>query len=397
MSCPGSVRLSRGLPNISSVHAQEGTRAHALAELSLTQYDSPVDPIEFLGQTIEGGEVTSDMVDHVRTFVEYCDRLRQEAGPASTWVERRFSLASLNPPAPMYGTADFVAYDAASKTLHVVDLKYGQGVVVEVTGNPQLRYYALGAALSFEGEQPPVEIERVQITIVQPRVSHVDGPIRSEVVDFLDLVGWSSELLAAATDTTKPDAPLVAGSHCRWCPARAQCPERREHALAVAQQEFSVIEPAPEFTPPVPEIIPDEQFFAMLGKLHVLEDWASAMRARANDMLERGEPVPGFKLVERRATRKWIDESQAALELTHDGNTEDEIFEPRRLKSPAQIEKLLGKKTFKNTMAVNVIQKSSGVTMVPDTDARPAVNRLAAGDEFGILPSSTHSNRIDEE
>lgn len=332
------------------------------------------------------------MVDHVRTFVDYCRSIlrpqQNHQRPGGEWIERRFNLAALNPPAPMFGTADFVAYDAAEQTLHVVDLKYGQGVVVEVTGNPQLRYYALGAALSFEQEVPAPIIRTVKITIVQPRVSHVDGPIRSEEVDFLDLIGWTGELLEAARKTQEPDAPLVAGDHCRWCPARAQCPERREHALAVAQQEFSVIEPAQEFTPPVPALIPDDQFFGMLSKLHVLDDWSRAMWERAEQMLQRGEEVPGFKLVERRATRKWVDPVSATEALKAAGNVDDEIFEPRDLKSPAQIEKLLGKKTFKNTMADNVIKKSSGLTMVSETDARPAVSRTD-GSEFGILQAAS--------
>jgi hypothetical protein len=284
----------------------------------------------------------------------------------------------------MFGTADFVAYTPLTKTLHVVDLKYGQGVVVEVKGNPQLRYYALGASIAH----PELDIETVQITIVQPRVSHVDGPIRHEMIDYLDLIGWSSELFAAAQRTTEPDAPLNAGSHCRWCPARAQCPERQEHALAVAQQEFSVIEPARPFTPPAPQLIPDEQFFTMLGQLDVLDDWMRAMRERANDMLNRGEEVPGFKLVARRATRQWVDPVTVAQDLLAAGNTDDEIYEPRDLKSPAQIEKLIGKKKFKTELADAVFKKSSGLTMVPASDARPAVERTD-GSEFGILPAAT--------
>lgn len=380
MKCPGSVRLSAGLPNPSSIHAQEGTRAHALAELSLT---SGFDPLHHLDATLEGGVVTEEMVDHVRVFVDYCRSISRTAH----WVEKLFSLADLNPPAPMYGTADFVAYDRDTRTLHVVDLKYGQGVV-EVNGNPQLRYYALGAAMSMPAG---TQVDTVHITIVQPRVAHSDGPIRTEVIDFLDLIGWTQTLLDAADATKKPDAPLVAGDHCRWCLAKAQCPERREFALAVAQQEFSVVEPAKPFTPPAPALIPDEQFVSMLGQLDVLDDWVKAMRARGEQMLLRGEEVLGFKLVARRANRNWADATTTANALRVMGNTDDEIFEPRDLKSPAQIEKLVGKKKFKDFLATEVIKKSSGLTMVAASDARPAVNVLTAGDEFGILPASTNT------
>lgn len=383
IACPGSINLASGLPNTTSVHAEEGTRAHAVAELSLRQQ---IDPSYFVGHNIEGGEVTEEMVEHVRTYVDYCQKLRAMPG-VEVWVERAFDLSALHPPAEMYGTSDFVAYDRLHRTLYVVDLKFGQGVVVEVIDNPQLRYYGLGALLSLPEGTP---VDKVVITVVQPRVGHVDGYIRSEEIDVIDLLGWSSELLAAARATQEPDAPLVAGSHCRWCKAKAVCPERREHALAVAQQEFSVIEPAKPFTPPAPERIPDEQFFTMLGQLHVLEDWTKAMWERAQGMLDRGEEVPGFKLVERRATRKWVDEGQTAQDLEEQHLLEDEIYEPRRLKGPAQIEKLLGKKKFKNTMAGSVIKKSSGLTMVSDIDARPAVIRTD-GSEFGILPASTNT------
>jgi hypothetical protein len=113
-----------------------------------------------------------------------------------------------------------------------------------------------------------------------------------------------------------------------------------------------------------------------------------SMRARANAMLDAGQEVPGFKLVERRANRAWTDEAETIARLHAQGFERDDIGD-WELKSPAQIEKLLGKKAFKNTMADTVIKKSSGLKMVPESDAAPAVNRLAASNEFGILPAST--------
>lgn len=389
IACPGSIRLATGLPDNVSRYAEEGTRAHALAELSLRDQ---IDPAYFLGAKLEDGEVTEDMVDAVRVYVDHCQRIRAMPG-VEVWIERPFTLASLNPPAVMFGTSDFVAYDRLHRKLYVVDLKFGAGVVVEVVDNPQLRYYGLGGLLSLPPDTP---VDMVVITVVQPRVGHPEGFVRSEEIDVIDLLGWSSDLMAAARRTQEPDAPLVAGSHCRFCKAKAVCPEIREHALAVAQQEFGVIEAPAPFTPPAPERIPDDQFFEMLNKLHVLDDWSAAMWDRAQAMLNEGKEVPGFKLVERRATRKWIDEGEVAKTLRVTGNLDEEIFEPRKLKSPAQIEKIVGKKEFKNTMAGSVIKKSSGLTMVSDTDARPAVSRTD-GSEFGILPASTTSDRMDEE
>jgi hypothetical protein len=374
MKCPGSIRLSEGLPNRTSVFAQEGTRAHAVAELCLTK---KVDAITFVGMTIEGGVVTEDMADYVQIFVTYC----QDVAPTAAyqyWVEKRFNLAALNPPAPMFGTADFVAYDARSKTLHVVDLKYGQGVVVEVKDNPQLRYYALGAAISMPTGTP---IETVVITIVQPRAAHQDGPIRSETIDFLDLVGFAGELMEYARKTTLPNAPLAAGDHCKFCPVSGRCPEQRNRAQLAAQSDFAV----QQFVPPAPGLIPDAQFFGMLGQLHILDEWMKAMRAHALVKLERGEEVPGFKLVAKRATRKWSDPAATAEWLLAKGNTPDEIYQPADLKSPAQIEKLIGKK---NLPGDHTHKQSSGLSMVAETDVRPAVI-LTLGSEFSVTPMLT--------
>lgn len=371
MACPGSVRLSEGMPDDSSAAAEEGTAAHALAELALR---NRVDPQLYVGTELEGLEVTEEMAEFVRSFVDHCNELRAVEG-SEHWIEHRFNLAALKPPSPMFGTADFVCFDKAARTLHVVDLKYGQGVVVEATGNKQLRYYGLGALLSpaLQGQW----IERVVLTIVQPRARHPEGQIRSETLPFHALVEFSGDLLAAAAATLDPAAPLAAGEHCRWCKARAVCPEKTRVALAVAQQEFSVEAPA-KFTPPAPETLAPEVFADMLSKLHILEDWASAMRKHAYAQLERGEPVPGFKLVAKRATRRWADEARAAQWLEAAGEKPEDIY-VRELKSPAQIEKLVGKKNLPGDLVTKV---SSGTKMVPEHDPGEAIT---PGSEFAAI------------
>lgn len=377
MACPGSVRLSVGIPNTSSEFAREGTAAHAVAELALSKN---VPPSTYAGTTIEGVEVTEEMADYVAIFVDYCKQLIADTTPFDVrddyyWIERKFDLSSLNTPAPMFGTADFVVYDTATRELEVVDLKYGQGVVVEVKGNKQLRYYALGAALSLQG----IPIESVKITVVQPRAMHPDGIIRSETLDYLDLIAFAGELLEAARATQAPDAALNPGSHCRFCPASGMCPAQRSKALAVAQHEFSVAAPV---LPPVPETIPEAEFAEMMSKLPILDDWIKAMRARALSLLEAGETVEGLKLVAKRATRKWSDEEETAQWLRAKGNLDEEIYD-RKIKSPAQIEKLVGKK---NLPAELVTKISSGYSMVAAHDPREAV-QITRGEEFTALPA----------
>lgn len=370
MACPGSINLSRGIPNVGSEFAQEGTAAHALAELALKR---GVDPDMWEGMTLEGVEVTEDMAEHVRVFVNYCRRLQQSA--TESWIEAKFNLEALNPPGPMFGTADFSAYDAATRTLEVVDLKFGRGVVVEAKDNKQLRYYGLGAALALGVGR---EIETVKLTIVQPRVTHPDGVVRSEEIPYEDLIGFAVELMEAARRTADPRAPLAAGRHCKFCLALPRCPEQLKQAQALAQVEFDSI---PADLPPAPEILPPALFAEMLPKLEILEQWVKAMKQHAHQTIERGGDVPGYKLVNKRATRKWRSEEQVRRWLDERNYADTEILD-MSLKTPAQIEKLVGKKSLPEEF---VKKESSGFTLTEVTDARPAVV-FHVGEEFAALP-----------
>ena len=372
MACPGSVNLSRHVPTPPTTSfAQEGTAAHALAEISLSH---DVDPLMYVGATFEGVEVTEEMAEYVSVYVDFCKTLPSR----QHWVEKKFTLAALHPPGPMFGTADFVALDAA-ETLYVVDLKYGQGVVVEAKNNKQLRYYALGALLSLpEGSA----VDRIVMTIVQPRALHPDGPIREEEISYADLMEFAGELLDAAKATTRPDAPLNPGAHCRFCPASGVCPAQRDRAQEIAQIEFGAL---PLDVPPEPSTLPPAVFADILGKLHILEDWATAMRAQAFAKLERGEDVPGHKLVAKRPTRRWANAEHAMQALTAEGVwNEDDLSVAPKMKSPAQVEKIIGKKNLPSELTTKV---SSGYSMVPAHDPRPALSLSAGSEFFPALPS----------
>lgn len=372
MACPGSVRLARALPpGGTSEYAQEGTRAHALAELSLRR---KVDPHTFVGTTLEGGDVTEEMAEAVKVYTDYCRALWTSR--TLWWAERRFNLSTLNPVGPMYGTADFVALDTVRNTLHVVDLKFGQGVVVEAANNPQLKYYALGAALSME---KGTSFDTVEMTIVQPRALHSDGPIRTETISLEELLGFAGDLLQAAKATTEPDAPLNPGRHCRFCPASGVCPAQQARAESVAMVEFAEM---PAAKPQDPATLTPVQLGNLLALLPQVEEWAASVRAHAFAKLERGETVPGMKLVAKRANRSWIDEDKASQYLQNVLNIGEDDLLVSKLKSPAQIEKITKKSRFPDELTQKV---SSGFNMVPEHDPRPAVS-LTAGSEFAALP-----------
>lgn len=377
MACPGSIRLSREVPvPTTTAFAQEGTQAHAVAELCLAKN---VAPDFFVGMEIEGAIVSEEMAEHVRVYVDHCRSWMTVAD--EVWVERKFNLGALNPPGPMFGTADFVAYVASTKTLVITDLKYGQGVVVEAVGNPQLRYYALGAALSL-APRSCYPIEQVVMQIVQPRALHPDGVIRQEVISYSDLIEFGAELMAAAKHALGPDAPLVPGEkQCRFCPASGACPAQRDYAQQLAQIEFSV---APAAVP-TPDTLSSAQLAQMMPTLDVVEDYIRAVRAQIAARLDAGDDVPGFKLVQKRPVRRWTEQDDIVDMLEGEGYEHTEIYN-LALKSPAQIEKLLGKKEFAQKLGGYVEKVSSGTKMVPASDPSPAVV-VTRGEEFALLLS----------
>lgn len=371
-NCPGSVRLSEAIPEAASPYAQAGTAFHELMERCLK---GNRDPAEFLGFPVDvstdtlAAEVRIDeeMVGAAKEVIAALKEGWSLSDDDRVFIEQRFTLEKLNPPAPMFGTADLVIYNRASRLLRVIDFKYGAGVAVDVKDNPQLRYYALGAMLAL-GER----VSRVTMTIAQPRAWHADGPIRSDAMDAEDLLEWSVYLIAKAAETQKPDAPLQAGDWCRWCPAQGACPALADRALKSAMVEFGDLDAIT--IPPTPDALTVDQLVRVLDHASEIKDWLNAVAAYATNLLERGGSVPGYKLVAKRpGPRKWKDDAAAVKAIPILADIDPSlIFDPPKLKTPAALEKVVGKAGMAD-LADLIKQESSGVNLVREEVARPAV------------------------
>lgn len=371
LNCPGSHTLSKTRDRGgSSIYAAEGTLAHHICEMCLNEGS---DAAAFLGSThnVEGHSFTVDdeMVEHCQSYVDFCFSLDY----SEAWVEERVDLAKLwggNPPEPIFGTADFVAFHGETNTLHVVDLKYGRGDV-DPTDNPQAQAYALGAMLSL-GINSAAE---VYVHIVQPRSQGVKG-VKTWRTSGLDLLIWGKETLVPGVEKMiDPAAPLVAGDHCKFCPAMAVCPALKQIARETSRTQFDPI-------PPKPEDLTDVELSEILDRADVISQWIAAVRAEASTRIDTGALVPGYKLVPKRATRRYPDAKQVEVALTEQGW--DHLFKKTPL-SPAQIEKKdLG--TYQWLEANGLIEKSSsGTTLVADHDPRDALVQRRAKDEFDAI------------
>ncbi len=389
MHCPGSVRLSEGMPNETSSFAAEGTAAHELCAAVLTEGGFVADR---LGRYVDVKtakivdtptdtddenrffEITEEMADAVAMYVDHVHGL---AGVDSILdVEQRLDMTHLHP--GIFGTGDATVFDPVDRHLHVCDFKYGKGVAVDADENPQLLLYAAGAARRLHNAQ----IEKLTMHIVQPRAPHPKGPIRSYEIDLLDLFEFEDTLAAAAAETDKPDAVVVAGDWCRFCPAQPVCPTVRAKRLAAAAEEFGDVGEPITLAPP--ETLSDEKLGALLREADQVGNYVKAVQEYAHAQAMAGKMPAGFKLVAKRAVRKWRNEGEARARLLA---LAIEPFEEPKLKSPAKVESQFpgkNKAERQKAMADLVEAKSSGTNLVPSEDPRPAV-AVGAANEFGAV------------
>lgn len=388
-TCPGSVKLSENMPSKQSAYAGEGTAAHALQEwclralLNAGEVVVPVEPINFVGEEFlydDHGEdkaivVSQEMGEALQHVYEDIEAALLANEGSVLLVEERFHLKELH--SDLFGTGDVCIWFPESRRLQVRDLKYGAGVAVDIEdedgqANLQLEGYALGALLKY----PQWKAVDVEMVIDQPRAPHVDGRTRSTIRPVSYFVDMAADLVDEVKRTERAAEAfgkmaavlwqrehLKAGDHCRWCAAAPVCPLLKDKAQELAKQVFA---PAQQYNA--------GHLAETLDWLPILEAWIKNVREFAYSEAEKGHAIPHWKIVEKRATRKWKSEESAVLWLKQMGV---QPYGEAPVISPAAAEKTLNKeqKTF---MAALVVAESSGHTLVHESDKREAVKLDAA-------------------
>lgn len=376
-NCPGAIALTDDLPETTSEAADWGTCAHQIAEKCLTDGTMPVD---FIGQTVKGKkfsfEVDEEMADTALLYVTYVRETLVKATPKgknpadNLRIEQHFSLASLDPPFEAGGTADAVIYHGAERMLEIVDLKGGRGVVVEAKGNPQLRTYALGAMLANPGRL----VERVKVTIVQPRAGHKDGRVRSETFHVADLLEWTSDLLGAMRRAREAaddymagrtssgewqDRYLTAGDHCKFCKAAGFCPALERKALDAAGVWFDELD-QPRISNG-PDTLSPERAAQLLDAADMIGEWMNSVRAFWHEQAESGVEIPNYILVPKEGREKWNDDAAAQAAVSAAiaaGLPEAKVLNAPKPKTPKQVRDALMK--AKQTDVADKLMELSG-------------------------------------
>tara|TARA_A200000159_G_scaffold133039_1_gene130959 strand:- start:19689 stop:20816 length:1128 start_codon:yes stop_codon:yes gene_type:complete len=353
MRCPASVQLEATIPDQESFYAAEGTAAHALAEECLR---SQKPPEHFIGVEFEGFVVDEVMANHVATYVDFCN-----AQEGKSTIEQQVDYSDWAEGG--YGTADFVVIHDG--ICHVIDLKYGQGVKVSAQQNEQLMLYGLGAAHGAW-----VNVDTVQMTIVQPRLDHIDTySIRAK-----DLYKWANEKVKPAARRVFSPEPEFAPSSkaCHFCKAKPTCRALAKHNYELTLSDFDNLDEP--LLVQVPHTLNVEEIGQLLPKMDALIGWAQGVQKHAHKLLMDGGILPNYKLVAGRSQRQWVDKEVAEEELIK--MLGDEAF-VEKLVSPAQAEKLLGRERAAEIS--DLYHKPEGrPQLAPDSDPRSAVKPEAA-------------------
>jgi len=325
--CPGSAHIDN--KDTKSEYADEGTAAHEEAAGILS------------GKTITPKYDIKSYVDYMRSLT------------GKRYVETKVGITSISD--EIWGTADCIVDDWPS-ILHIIDLKYGAGKIVEVNDNAQLATYALGALERF-GE----DYAEVWITIVQSRIEHKDGPIRIWKTTPAELKkNWYSKIQKAYKKAIEKPNLFKPGHHCMWCSGAFECTAAKRESKSMIKK-FENDEAITNNNKKLAKLLDSEQ---------MILEYLKKAKTEAFNRLRAGQIIPGFKLVRNFGNTTWRNKAEAEqMFRDHDDAWEDKLLAPGNLK-----------KAYPDLVESLVHQPDKGLALVPEVDKRRAYR--GAVDDF---------------
>ena len=372
LTCTGSLRVIEevfpdGVPDQSSEYAEEGTRAHAVAEwyardrFGLDNTEAPV--VEFKTE-----EEPDDMTRHAEFYVSVLEEIVSEAvlDPPLVLVEQRVDTGIEG----VWGTSDaLILFDTE---LVVVDYKYGRGVQVASEDNSQLKLYGLGGLRFFQEHYPKQAemVETVRMVVVQPRSG---TPVSDFSMLAKDLETWGRVTAAprAAQALAREGEVVPSEEACRWCPAAGACAVRAEKML---REDFGT----------EPEKLTPTELSGIMERISDIESWTKAVREYALYVLyDQGEEIPGFKSIWKDGSRKIVDAEAAIKKLMAKRYRKAEVSrtQPQTL---SVLDKLVGGPDKLADILGDTLSVGEGKpTVVPEDHKAPAFTKAdQAADEF---------------
>lgn len=361
--------------DLSSKFSQEGNTAHEIAAAYLQDREpnpencpTPID---------------ADMRMHGWNYMEYVESLRNpDPGMSKLLVEQKQPL--------WYYPGRNAIVDAAvinPDSLHIVDYKYGAGVVVSPVENLQATIYAYQVALPLD---LPLDFP-VTVHIYQPRgrengdtPAHIWETTIGDIATRAGYIAGKATVIQINNETKGNPLEFVPSDKaCRWCPAKNFCPARESEMLDGIE---AIVVKDKDLAPlPMPSALPIERLAAVLQHGDKIKKWIDDAWEYAQNRMIEGHAVPGFKLVmSRGGNRYWRDPKQAAELLVKTTVLKrEEVIEEKTI-SPAQAEKLVGKKKFPAELESLITRNPGAPEIAPESDKRESC-AITAATEFVVL------------
>lgn len=181
-----------------------------------------------------------------------------------------------------------------------------------------------------------------------------------------ELYEWAETVLKpAAEEADRGDGEFHTGDWCRFCKAKHICRERAKRNLELAAFEFAS-----------PPLLEDEEIVEILSKVDNLIAWANDVKEYALQEAVDGKSWSGFKLVEGRSVRKYLNEKAVAEAAEAAG------YDPyeKKILSITEMQKQMGKKKFEEILGNMVVKPSGKPCLVREDDKRPALKDSAKVD-----------------
>lgn len=363
LNCAGSIEAESKVPNKSSKYSEEGSLAHELADICLK---NKVDASNYIGfdiiyerdekGMIKSGIITEEMAKFVQEYIDYV--LSYETKNSQLYSEYKIDFSNVVPEG--FGTMDAVIFDYDTNICHVFDFKYGQGVVVDAVENTQGQLYALGLYNEFKCLDV---IKSFKIHIIQPRIFNYS----SWDISLNDLIEFGKYASKKANEALAPNAPRTPGfKQCQWCNARHNCFELKKFSEETMLENFENLNNK-KVTLKNPNELNDQQLKIILDNKKLIEHFLKSVEDYVYDRVLKGESFEGYKIVEGRSNRKWLDDAERFLQ--------------ERLGEDAYEKKLIGITAASKRLKKDEIEKltykpQGNFELVPFIDKRKEVIRV---------------------
>lgn len=371
--CAGSVGLSQyvldKVGEETSVYAEEGTKAHRIAELEARLHLGQITQRQYksaMTRASKGIEEDSlqDMKKHALDYVDVLESLSAEMGPnTQVFLEQRLDTGVPG----CWGTGDAVLL--SRDAICVLDYKYGKGVVVNAEDNPQLKLYALGAMHTLA--DLVTDIEHIRMVVHQPRASQKYADHSLDAQDLRDwrdqvVIPQASRILAGGELEYVPD-----DTACRWCPALGWCEARMTQ---VTSRDFGD-----------PDTMDLQALADSLAAAPGMQQWLDAVsKAALRRAYNLGEDIPGWKVVRSSGRRVVLNEIEAIRILEENGYLLEEISR-LKVETLGKLDKIVGgKDRLQEILGSTLAYQEGRVGMVPEDDPRdPVTPNTQATKDFG--------------